>query len=69
MRAHHALLPAAALAVAGGLALATAPAPAGSPLGAPVPDDFAPEGFARTKAESFEDYAGRLVLVEYFAYW
>ncbi len=25
--------------------------------------------FAQTKAKSFEDYAGRLVLIEFFAYW
>ena len=27
------------------------------------------EGFAQTKAKSFEDYAGRAVLIEFFAYW
>lgn len=27
------------------------------------------EGFAQTKAKSFEDFAGRAVLIEFFAYW
>lgn len=27
------------------------------------------EGFAQTKAQSFDDYAGRAVLIEFFAYW
>jgi hypothetical protein len=27
------------------------------------------EGFAQTKAKSFDDYAGRAVLIEFFAYW
>ena len=27
------------------------------------------EGFAQTRAESIEDYHGRAVLIEFFAYW
>lgn len=27
------------------------------------------EGFAQTKAKSFDDYAGRAILIEFFAYW
>ncbi len=27
------------------------------------------EGFAHTKARSFDDFAGRAVLIEFFAYW
>lgn len=27
------------------------------------------EGYANTKADSFEDFAGRAVLIEFFAYW
>ena len=27
------------------------------------------EGFAQTKAKSFDDYAGRAVLIEFFAFW
>jgi hypothetical protein len=27
------------------------------------------EGYAQTKAESFEDYTGRAVLFEFFAFW
>ena len=27
------------------------------------------EGFAQTKAKSFDDFAGRAVLIEFFAYW
>lgn len=27
------------------------------------------EGFALTKAKSFDDFAGRAVLLEFFAYW
>ncbi len=45
------------------LALA-APVPAGGQL-PPVEA----EGFAQTKAKSFDDFAGRAVLIEFFAYW
>jgi hypothetical protein len=27
------------------------------------------EGLAQTKAKSFDDYLGRTVLIEFFAYW
>jgi len=27
------------------------------------------EGYAQTKADSFEDFQGRAVLLEFFAYW
>lgn len=27
------------------------------------------EGFSQTPAKSFEDYTGRAVLIEFFAYW
>ncbi len=27
------------------------------------------EGFAQTKAKSFDDLAGRAVLIEFFAFW
>lgn len=36
----------------------------GSPLPTPVL-----EGFAQTKATSFDDFLGRTVLIEFFAYW
>lgn len=36
----------------------------GSPLPTPVL-----EGFSQTKATSFDDFLGRTVLVEFFAYW
>ena len=52
------------------LALAAffAPAPAGPNLGKPMP--AAPiEGLAMTKAKSMDDFAGRAVLVEFFAFW
>jgi hypothetical protein len=42
-------------------------APAGSAGGQlPAPDL---EGFAQTKAKSFDDFAGRAVLIEFFAFW
>jgi len=27
------------------------------------------EGYTQTEAESFEDYTGRTILIEFFAYW
>lgn len=37
-------------------------------VGAPFPDiDF--KDLAQTEAKSFDDFSGRLVLVELFAYW
>ena len=54
------------LAVMAGLRAPTAQpiADVGSPL--PVVEL---EGFAQTGAESFDVFAGRLVLIEFFAYW
>ncbi len=38
-----------------------------------VPGDKLPtpelEGFSQTDAESYEDYVGRAVLIEFFEYW
>ena len=42
-------------------------APAGSAGGQLPPVEL--EGFAQTKAKSFDDYAGRAVLLEFFAFW
>jgi len=39
-----------------------------SPAGGQLPT-IELEGFAQTKAKSFDDYAGRAVLIEFFAYW
>jgi hypothetical protein len=46
------------------LALLAPASSAGGQL--PTPDL---EGFAQTKAKSFDDFAGRAVLIEFFAYW
>jgi hypothetical protein len=32
-------------------------------------DSLKIEGLAQTDADSFEDFAGRAVLIEFFAYW
>ena len=37
-------------------------------VGAPLPDAGL-EGFAQTKAKTIEDYTGRALLIELFAYW
>lgn len=37
-------------------------------VGSPLPDPGLFD-FAATDAESFEDYTGRLVLIEFFAFW
>lgn len=37
-------------------------------VGAPLPQ-VELEGFAQTKAKSIEDYTGRALLIEVFAYW
>lgn len=61
------LLPAAV-----GLAALTALVP---PTTAPVADVGSPlpevalEGFSQTKAESYDDFHGRAVLIEFFAFW
>lgn len=43
------------------------PAPA-APAGGQLPP-IELEGFAQTKAKSFDDFTGRAVLIEFFAYW
>ncbi|HUR28643.1 MAG TPA: hypothetical protein VM509_10685 [Planctomycetota bacterium] len=52
------------------LALAAffAPPPPGANIGKPMPASPI-EGLALTKAKSMEDFAGRAVLVEFFAFW
>jgi hypothetical protein len=42
-------------------------APSGHAGGQLPPVDL--EGFAQTKAKSFDDFAGRAVLIEFFAFW
>jgi hypothetical protein len=37
-------------------------------VGAPLPATQL-EGFSQTKAKSLDDYAGRALLIEIFAYW
>ncbi|MEM7516002.1 MAG: hypothetical protein AAF368_03635 [Planctomycetota bacterium] len=62
------LLPVSAV---GALALMAARTPtpiAGGVVGRALPEaDIA--DLAQTEAESFDDYAGRAVLLEFFAYW
>jgi hypothetical protein len=48
----------------GALALPTFAGNVGNPLPRPELEDF-----AQTKAKSFDDFVGRAVLVEFFAYW
>ena len=60
------LLPAAIPALAlGAASLLSAPAP--------IPGDKLPtpdlEGFTQTEAESYQDFVGRAVLIEFFEYW
>ena len=38
-------------------------------VGSPLPSDLDLEGLTQTKARSLGDFAGRVVLLEYFAYW
>lgn len=38
-------------------------------IGSALPDDVRLEDFAQTGAESYGDLFGRLVLIEFFAYW
>jgi hypothetical protein len=45
-----------------------APVPDGSNIGRSLPD-VELEGLSQTKAKSLDDYLGRAVLVEFFAYW
>jgi len=37
-------------------------------VGSRIPD-IALEGYSQTEAKSFEDFYGRAVLIEFFAYW
>lgn len=37
-------------------------------VGAPLPE-LELEGFSQTKAKTLEDYSGRALLIELFAYW
>lgn len=37
-------------------------------VGQPLPE-FTLEGLSQTPAESYEEFTGRLVLIEFFAYW
>jgi len=50
------------------LAALLAPTPLGGSVGKSMPD-LPIEGLAQTKAKSVEDFAGRAVLVEHFAFW
>ena len=52
------------LALAAGLAL-----PASAQVGMRLPAKVELENFAQTKATSFEDYQGRALLIEFFAFW
>jgi hypothetical protein len=38
-------------------------------VGTPGPTDVELEDFAQTEAESYDDFFGRAVLIEFFAYW
>ena len=55
-----------------GLAALTALVPAttapAAGVGSPLPE-VELEGFSQTKAETFDDFVGRAVLIEFFAYW
>lgn len=48
-------------------ALLASPAPAQG-VGTKIPK-IELEGFSQTQAQSFDDYLGRSVLFEFFAYW
>lgn len=50
-----------------GMAAALPPAPPGA-VGKPLPV-VELEGFSQTKAQSLDDFFGRTVLIEFFAYW
>ena len=38
-------------------------------VGTSITDEIELEGFTQTGAKSYDDMVGRLVLVEFFAYW
>lgn len=52
----------------GALALALAPVATAQSVGK-VLSDVSLEGFSQTEARSFDDFLGRAVLIEFFAYW
>lgn len=49
-------------------AVSALPSASAQVVGNPLPPAEL-EGFAQTGAKSFGDYSGRLVLLEFFAYW
>ncbi len=51
------------------LVLALAPTMGGSGDSAGLFDDVELEGFAQTRAQMLDDFQGRAVLIEFFAYW
>lgn len=51
-----------------GLAAFTPPVPVEAGVGSPLPE-VKLEGFTQTKAETFDDFFGRAVLIEFFAHW
>ena len=51
------------------LALAAFALPAGSARAGGTVPAASLDDFAQTKAKSFDDFAGRAVLMEYFAFW
>jgi hypothetical protein len=51
-----------------GLAAAVPTAPPAGSVGKPLPV-VELEGFSKTEAESLDDYFGRAILFEFFAYW
>ena len=38
-------------------------------VGSSMLEEVELSGFAKTKAETFDEFAGRTVLIEFFAYW
>jgi hypothetical protein len=54
----------------GALAICARPASAQAP-GSKVPTDIvqALQGFSQTPAKTFDEFVGRAVLIEFFAYW
>ncbi|MHC4263244.1 MAG: hypothetical protein ACYSWX_12025 [Planctomycetota bacterium] len=38
-------------------------------VGQSIPEDIELENFGNSPAKSFEDFRGRTVLIEFFAYW
>lgn len=45
------------------------PSAAAAQVGAPFPEDIEFKELAQTPAKSLEDFSGRLILIENFAYW